>query len=60
MGEYQKADKHNYNVRNTKKCGDTMDTNKGKSKGIIEITFSSTNLCQFKDCLEKIIKEHCK
>lgn len=58
--EYQNTDKHRNNVKEAENCSSSMSNNKEQSKGVIEITFSSTNQCQFVECLEKIIKEHCK
>ena len=58
--EYQNTDKHRNNVKEAENCSSSMSNNKEQSKGVIEITFSSTNQYQFIECLEKIIKEHCK
>lgn len=58
--EYQNIDKHSNNVREAENCRVPMKNNQEKSKGVIEITFSSTNQYQFIECLEKIIKEHCQ
>ena len=58
--EYGNTDKHNNTVKDKRDCRYYMHSEEEKTKKNIEIAYSSTNECQFIECLEKIIKDHCK
>lgn len=58
--EYGNSDKHNNTVKDSRDRRYYMQSEKLRDKKNIEITYSSTNECQFIECLEKIIKGHCK